>query len=104
MLSPSREEHFDLIEVLAESSANAIRLLDDGADYLELESRWQQRLAFKTRSYALTTFLACMIVSEEIADVDLLMVWLENSMADNLQPEVIPLIDLPTQAGVIHAI
>ena len=84
-LSPDREEHLSLIEVLAEISADAIRLLDDGADYLELESNWQRRLAFKARSYALITFLVCMIVNEEIADVDLLMAWLENSMTDSAQ-------------------
>ena len=84
-LSPTREEHLALVELLAELSADAIRVLDDGADYLELESTWHQRLAFKTRSHALTIFLACMIVNEEIADVDLLMAWLENSMADSLQ-------------------
>ena len=84
-LSPNREENLALLETIAEISADAIRLLDDGADYLELESAWQQRLAFRARSYALTAFLACMIVNEEIADEDLLMLWLENSMADSHQ-------------------
>ena len=84
-LFPTPNEHFTLIEVMSEIAADAIRLLDDGADYLEIESTWQRHLAFQARSYALTTFLACMIVNEEIADVDLLMVWLENSIADDAQ-------------------
>ena len=84
-LFPAREEHLGLIEMLSEISAATIHLLDEGADYLELETTWQKHLAYRTRSHTLVTFLACMLVDEDIADVDLLMLWLEDSMADGGQ-------------------
>ena len=84
-LSPRREVDAVLTETLADSAADAIRLLEDGADYLELGSAWQQHLAFKVRGHALVTFLTCMIIDEEIADEDVLMSWLDNTMADPVQ-------------------
>ena len=77
--------HEEMIELLAETASEAVNLFDEGADYLELGSMAQQKLAFKARATALTIFLVCMTIEEEIADIDLLMVWLENSMADPAQ-------------------
>ncbi|MCJ1464699.1 phosphatidylinositol-4- kinase [Pseudocyphellaria aurata] len=74
-----------LVELLSEVVIEEMRLLDDGADYLQLGSAWQQRLAFAVKAQALIIFLNCMIVDEEIADLDRLMSWLENSMADSVQ-------------------
>ena len=71
-----------LIEIMAELAAESMRLLEEGSDYLQLGSAWQQHLAFSVKAHSLHTFLNCMIVDEEIADVDLLMSWLENVMGD----------------------
>ncbi len=74
-----------LAGLLSELAIDEMRLLEDGADYLQLGSAWQQRLAFTVKGHTLTIFLNCMIVDEEIADPDTLMSWLEDSMADSVQ-------------------
>lgn len=74
-----------LIELLSEVVIEEMRLLEDGADYLQLGSAWQQRLAFAVKAHALNIFLNCMLANEEIADPDRLMSWLENSINDSVQ-------------------
>lgn len=74
-----------LIETLSDISKEEIRLLEDGADYLQLGSAWQQRLAFAVKAYALTIFLSCMISDEDTADAETLMSWLEDAIADPTQ-------------------
>lgn len=74
-----------LIELLSDVVIEEMRLLEDGADYLQLGSAWQQRLAFAVKAHALNIFLNCMIADEKIADSDRLMSWLENSMTDSIQ-------------------
>ena len=89
------EEHFtpheqqnattSLLELLSDVAAESMRLLEDGSDYLQLGSAWQQRLAFAVKAHTLHTFLNCMVVDEEIADADTLLSWLEDTMADPIQ-------------------
>jgi phosphatidylinositol 4-kinase A len=74
-----------LLEELSDIAKEEIRLLEDGADYLQLGSAWQQRLAFAVKAYALTTFLNCMIFDEDTADTETLMSWLEDTIADPTQ-------------------
>ena len=83
--SVTHSDDVALVEILSDISAEQIRLLEDGSDYLQLGSAWQQRLAFTVKAYALTTFLNCMIVDEEVADVDILMTWLEDTITDQVQ-------------------
>ena len=92
MLQPNRhpraeddEANTTLLELLSDVAAEEMRLLEDGADYLQLGSTWQQQLAFNVKAYVLSTFLNCMIVDEEIADSDTLVAWLEDTMADPVQ-------------------
>ena len=74
-----------LLELLSEIAIESMRLLEDGSDYLQLGSAWQQRLAFTVKAHTLHTFLNCMVVNEEFADIDMLMSWLEDSIADPIQ-------------------
>lgn len=74
-----------LLEVLSDVAVEGMRLLEDGADYLQLGSAWQQRLAFTVKAYALNIYLNCMVVDEEIANLDTLLAWLEDSIADSVQ-------------------
>lgn len=74
-----------LLKLLSDIAAEEMRLLEDGADYLQLGSTWQQRLAFAVKAHTLSTFLNCMIVDEETADLDTLVSWLEDTMADAVQ-------------------
>lgn len=74
-----------LLELLSEVAAESMRLLEDGSDYLQLGSAWQQRLAFAVKAHTLHTFLNCVVLDEEIADADVLLSWLEDTMADPIQ-------------------
>lgn len=76
---------FATIETLADIAADEMSLLDDGADYLRLGSTWQQKLAFSVKSGALTSYLNCALLNEDAADVDTLMTWLEDTLADPVQ-------------------
>lgn len=78
-------EEVALVEVATEIASEEMRVLEDGSDYLQLGSVWQQRLAFSAKAYALKCFLICMVIDEDIADADALMTWLENTMADAVQ-------------------
>ena len=84
-----QQEHHEastaLLEVLTDIASKSMRLLEDGSDYLQLGSAWQQQLAFAVKAYTLHVFLNCMVADEEIADVDILMSWLEDAMADPVQ-------------------
>lgn len=74
-----------LLEILSDVAAEEMRLLEDGADYLQLGSAWQQRLAFAVKAHTLSSFLSCMIADEDIADSDTLITWLEDTIADPVQ-------------------
>lgn len=71
-----------LQEIMADVAIEELRLLEDGSDYLQLGSAWQQRLAFTVKAHALTVFLNCMVVDEDLADAEVLMTWLEDTMTD----------------------
>ena len=74
-----------LLELLSEIALEEMQLLEDGADYLQLASVWQQRLAFSVKAHTLSTYLNCMIANEEVAEVDVLVPWLEETIADPVQ-------------------
>lgn len=78
-------EHIALLELLSDIAIDEMHLLEDGADYLRLASSWQQRLAFSVKARTLTTYLNCMIANEEVADADVLVPWLEETIADAVQ-------------------
>ncbi|KAJ0361735.1 hypothetical protein COL154_006672 [Colletotrichum chrysophilum] len=59
--------------------------LEATADYLQLGSSWQQRLAFAVKLATLVSYLNCALINEEVADVDNLIGWLEETLADPLQ-------------------
>jgi phosphatidylinositol 4-kinase len=83
--SQSEDTQFSTIEAMAEIAADQMGLLEDGADYLRLGSAWQQRLAFTVKAGALTSYLNCSMLNEDAADVDVLMSWLEDTLADPVQ-------------------
>ncbi|KAF2671218.1 phosphatidylinositol 4-kinase-like protein STT4 [Microthyrium microscopicum] len=73
------------IEQLAEISADEMKLLEEGSDYLRLGSAWQQRLASAVRANVFKTYLCCSVLDEEIADPDALLIRLESTMSDPAQ-------------------
>ncbi|KAL2010126.1 hypothetical protein VTN00DRAFT_5933 [Thermoascus crustaceus] len=74
-----------LIGYLADIITDEIHLLEDGSDYLQLGSSWQQRLAFSVKASAIIGFLNCVILDEDSADDDVLLSWLEDTLADQSQ-------------------
>jgi len=73
------------VGTMAEIASDEMSKLEDGADYLRLGSAWQQRLAFAVKAGALTSYLNCATLSDEAADADILMGWLEESLVDPIQ-------------------
>lgn len=81
----SADASLSMVEIMAEIASDEMSLLEDGADYLRLGSTWQQRLAAAVKAASLTSYLNCVILNEDAADPDVLMSWLEASLADPLQ-------------------
>jgi phosphatidylinositol 4-kinase len=73
------------VEQLAEVAADELKLLEEGSDYLQLGSAWQQRLAFAVKANAFKCFLCCSILDEDVADPDALLSRLENTLSDPIQ-------------------
>ena len=83
-----KERHHDsvfLTELITDMANQEMTLLEDGADYLQLGSVWQQRVAFATKAFTLKAYLACVIADEEVADPDTLLSWLEDIVTDSVQ-------------------
>jgi phosphatidylinositol 4-kinase len=74
-----------LVDVIATISARETTRLEEGSDYLQLGSAWQQRLAHSVKALAFMSFLCCALINEEAADPDVLMLWLDASLADSSQ-------------------
>ncbi|PYH81401.1 hypothetical protein BO82DRAFT_310830 [Aspergillus uvarum CBS 121591] len=71
-----------LVDKLATIIAEEMRLLEDGSDYLQLGSPWQQRLAFSVKKLALIGYLNCVVVSEDTTNSEDFLSWLEATIAD----------------------
>ena len=91
-----------LLEVVSDIAIDSMRLLEDGSDYLQLGSAWQQRIAFAVKAHTLHTSLNCMVVDEDTADVDMIMTWLEDTMTDpnQMADEILSYVVLQSMAVV----
>lgn len=74
-----------LVKVISDVAMDQVRLLEDGADFLKLGSAWQQKLGLTVKGLTLSTFLCCSKAEEEIADFDVLVSWLDETIADSVQ-------------------
>lgn len=79
------DDDISLVDFVVEIVADEMHLLDDGADYLQIGSAWQQQLAFSVKSFSLVSYLNCVIIDEESTDVDALLSWLEETLVDPIQ-------------------
>ncbi|KAK5460850.1 Phosphatidylinositol 4-kinase stt4 [Exophiala xenobiotica] len=93
----------DMIEYLVDTITDQIQILEDGSDYLQLSSAWQQRLAFSVKAYALEAFLHCMILDDELADPEDLFTWLEDSIGNQVQMADTDLADIALKSLAIVA-
>ncbi|KZF26893.1 phosphatidylinositol 4-kinase [Xylona heveae TC161] len=71
--------------LLADIALDEMQLLEDNSDYLQLGSAWQQRLACAVKSSALTNLTICLVLDSESVELETLLGWLENTMADPIQ-------------------
>lgn len=86
-MSSTHDQEIDdsMIDYFTDIITAQMQVLEDGADYLQLGSAWQQRLAFSVKAFALEAFVHCMVIDEDIADADMLFSWLEDSLANQVQ-------------------
>lgn len=81
----SDEISSDMVEYLVDLVTDQMRVLEDGSDYLQLSSSWQQRLAFSVKAYAIEAYIHCMIIDEDIADAEMMLGWLEDAVSNAVQ-------------------
>ncbi|PYH97001.1 phosphatidylinositol 4-kinase [Aspergillus ellipticus CBS 707.79] len=82
--SPNGSE-LALVDRVAAMIAEEIQLLEDGSDYLQLSSPWQQQLAFSMKALALVSYLNCAILSEDTTNKEDFLSWLEDTLMDTNQ-------------------
>ena len=73
------------LEELVGIAMDEMKLLEDDYDFLPLRSAWVQRLAHRIKANTLLTYLCCSIVDQEVAEPQILMTWLEETLWDPTQ-------------------
>ncbi len=74
-----------MVEGFVEIAEEEMKLLEDDSDFLRLGSAWQQRLAFDVKADTLTVYLCCSLMNSDIADPEILMMWLDGCLKDPVQ-------------------
>jgi phosphatidylinositol 4-kinase len=75
----------EMVDALATIASQAMALVEDGADYVQIGTAWQQRLSFTVKAYALTSYTTCVVLEDTLADPDTLMTWLEETVLDSVE-------------------
>ncbi|KAI9887006.1 MAG: phosphatidylinositol-4- kinase [Watsoniomyces obsoletus] len=75
----------ELVQTLADMAARQMDLLEDGADFLQLGSAWQQRLAFGVKASTVVTSVLCLLVERDTMDAEVLLSWLDDIISDPVQ-------------------
>lgn len=75
----------DILEKLTDIALHEMSLIEDGADFVKLGSTWQQQLAFSVKASALTLYTVCNESNTEVAELDSLTSWLEDTTGDPVQ-------------------
>lgn len=80
----TRDADFQSIEMYSGLAQEEMERLEASADFLELASASQQRLAYAVKASAIISFLNCSVLNEDAADPDHLMGWLAETL-DSVQ-------------------
>ncbi len=94
--SPSTPDvDFRSIEMYAGLAQEEMERLEASADFLELASASQQKLAYAVKASAMISFLNCSLLNEDAADPDHLMGWLAETLesdqiSDGILASVVP--------------
>ncbi|KAB8070304.1 hypothetical protein BDV29DRAFT_181106 [Aspergillus leporis] len=73
-------DEISLINRMTEIIDDQIKLLEDGSDYHQLGSPWQQRLTFSVKALAFIGYLHCVLSGK--ANSEDFFSWLENTLLD----------------------
>lgn len=73
------------VECYASLAIEQMNYIEAGADFIRLGSPFQQRLACTIKAAALISYLNCCLLNDDVADVDILMTWLQESLDDPTQ-------------------
>ncbi|KIV94536.1 hypothetical protein PV10_02292 [Exophiala mesophila] len=93
----------DMVEYLVDVITDQINVLEDGSDYLQLSSAWQQRLAFSVKAYAFEAYLHCVVLNDDIADPEDLFNWIEDTIESQVQMADLQLADVALKALAVIA-
>ncbi|KAK3047196.1 Phosphatidylinositol 4-kinase stt4 [Extremus antarcticus] len=74
-----------MLEELTDIIIEEMDLLEADADYLQVSSAWQQRLALEVKASSLRSYLCCSLINESIADDELLISWFDSITSDPVQ-------------------
>ncbi|KAI0486319.1 phosphatidylinositol 3 [Xylaria cf. heliscus] len=90
---------FRSIEMYAGLAQEEMERLEASADFLELASSSQQKLAYAVKASAIISYLNCSVLNEDAGDPDLLMGWLTETLdSDQIVDEVLASVVLRTMA------
>ncbi|GBF61021.1 phosphatidylinositol 4-kinase [Trichophyton mentagrophytes] len=92
-----------LVKYAAEIAGDQINLLEEGSDYLQVSSTWQQRLAFLVKALSIMCSINCIMVDQDSVDLDLLFTSLDNTISDPDQMMNKDLATVVLKAAVILA-
>lgn len=76
---------FRSVEMYANIARDEIDRLEESADFIQMGSVSQQRIAFTVKAAAIVGFLNCTVLNEDAAEPDILMGWLEETLLDPIQ-------------------
>ncbi|KAB5580782.1 hypothetical protein GE09DRAFT_1183023 [Coniochaeta sp. 2T2.1] len=79
----SGDTDFRSVETYATAVIDQMNYLESSADFVQLRSPVEQKVAFSIKAAALTSFLNCSRLNEDAADADTLMNWLEDTLSDS---------------------
>ena len=82
--STSPDADFSSIELYASIAQEEMDRLEAGADFLQMGSLSQQRLACAVKSGAIISFLNCAVLNEDAADTEVLAEWLQECLEDSM--------------------
>ncbi|KAL6709717.1 Phosphatidylinositol 4-kinase stt4 [Coniothyrium glycines] len=75
-----------LADGLTRIAVEEMERLDNDLDYLQkVGSAWQQRQGASVKAKVITTYLCCAVYDEDIADDEVLTIWLDNVLNDPVQ-------------------
>ena len=85
MDSKASKVDISMLENLTDVIVEEMDLLDADADYLQVSSAWQQRLALEVKACSLRSYLCCTLINEAVADDELLISWFDSVTSDPVQ-------------------